>query len=116
MWQNFAISATFFPIWQKKLKFINCLAKFWVTLGHFFLLWANLVFSNLAKFCENLGKIWTKPSGHTSPQLLHWRRRQIDSCPLHNLKRGTCEEGDICDGDCKYVVKFVNIINESNKG
>ena len=40
----------------------------------------------------------------------------IDSCPLHNLKRGTCEEGDICDGDCKYVVKFINIINESNKG
>ena len=40
----------------------------------------------------------------------------IYSCPLHNHKRGTCEEGDICDGDCKYVVKFVNIINESNKG
>ena len=43
----------------------------------------------------------------------------IESCPLHDLKHNTCTDGiggTECDGDCKYVVKFVNIINESNKG
>ena len=29
------------------------------------MLWANFLFSNLAKFCENFGKIWTKPSSHS---------------------------------------------------
>lgn len=37
----------------------------------------------------------------------------INACPLHNLRRGTCDEGvggTICDGDCKYVKKFENEI------
>ena len=35
------------------------------------MLLANFLFNNLAKFCENFGKIWTKPSVHTVilPQL-----------------------------------------------
>lgn len=38
----------------------------------------------------------------------------INACPLHNLRRGTCNDGlggSVCDGDCKYAEKFENEIN-----
>ena len=39
----------------------------------------------------------------------------INACPLHNLRRGTCDDGiggSVCDGDCKYTKKFEQEIND----
>ena len=52
---------------KKILNFICYLANIWVTL--FLMVLANFLFSNLAKFCENFGEIWNKPSGHTAWQV-----------------------------------------------
>lgn len=42
----------------------------------------------------------------------------VDSCPYHNIRHGTCEDGvggTICDGDCSYRKHFENEINNLNK-
>lgn len=42
----------------------------------------------------------------------------VDSCPYHNLRRGTCSDGlggMICDGNCKYCHKFIGLIESMDK-
>lgn len=43
----------------------------------------------------------------------------VDSCPYHNIRHGTCEDGvggTICDGDCKYREHFQHEIENIKDG